>query len=111
MSREEDVEVYVYNGVDEVPEDVIHVRVDPSVTVIPDSAFQYRLHLEQVDLPEGLIKIEERAFIDCKSLKRINIPSTLVEIGNSAFNHCHKLVDIVLPIKDWVSMHFSIVTL
>jgi len=89
--------VFIYNGVDEVPEDVTHVRVDPSVTVIPDSAFQYRLHLKQVELPEGLIKIDMRAFDKCGQLMHINIPSTVREIHRDAFAHCNSLVSIVLP--------------
>ena len=74
MDREEDV--YIYNGADEVPMDVIYVRVDPSVTVIPDNAFNDRRKLEEVDLLEGLIRIEKNAFFACNSLKRINLPST-----------------------------------
>ena len=30
--------VFIYNGVDEVPMDVTHVRVDQSITVIPARA-------------------------------------------------------------------------
>ena len=89
--------VYVYNGVDEVPEDVTHVRVDQSVTVIPAHAFGDRKKLEVVELPEGLIRIENNAFDSCETLKRINIPSTVIEIGNSAFQYCHKLDGIILP--------------
>ena len=50
MDREE---VYIYNGVDRVPRDVTHVRVDQSVTVIPDRAFNVRRQLVEVDLPES----------------------------------------------------------
>jgi len=95
MDREEDV--FVYNGVDEVPEDVAHVRVDPSVTVIPQSAFYNRRQLEQVELPEGLIRIGSKAFKDCISLDRINIPSTVEEIRDYAFQGCKKLDGIILP--------------
>ena len=90
-------EVYIYNGVDEVPWDVTHVRVDPSVTVIPQRAFEDHRKLEVVELPEGLITIGENAFQYCKSLKRINIPSTVIEIGYNAFQGCNKLDGIALP--------------
>ena len=40
--------VYIYNGVDEVPMNVTHVRVDPTVTIIPDSAFEDRGSLKEV---------------------------------------------------------------
>ena len=64
MDREEGNEVpsvYIYNGADEVPNDVTHVRVDPSVTVIPERAFENCKQLEVVELPEGLIHIEEKS--------------------------------------------------
>ena len=89
--------VYVYNGVDEVPWDVTHVRVDQSVTIIPEGAFRDRQNLKVVELPEGLIKIENDAFENCQSLMRINIPSTVEEIGDGTFSECLKLDDIVLP--------------
>jgi len=100
MDREEgnhDISsVYVYNGVDEVPMDVTHVKVDPSITVIPDNSLLQRQKLKVVELPEGLIRIEEKAFFGCESLISINLPSTLTHIGNQAFGGC-ELDDIVLP--------------
>ena len=89
--------IYIYNGVDDVPNDVTHVRADPSVIVIPDSAFAERRKLEVVELPEGLVRIKENAFKDCMSLKRINIPSTVQEIGYNAFHFCQKLKALILP--------------
>jgi len=89
--------VYVYNGVDEVPRDVTYVRVDQSVTIIPEGAFRDRQNLKVVELPEGLIRIENDAFENCPSLMRINIPSTVEEIGDGTFSECLKLDDIVLP--------------
>ena len=60
MSREEDVVVYIYNGVDEVPRDVTHVRIDPSVTVIPKMAFELCRGLEErLSFPRGLQQLNE----------------------------------------------------
>ena len=89
--------VYIYNGVDRVPNNVTHVRVDPSVTVIPEETFMNCRQLIEVELPEGLVRIEDDAFFSCQSLIRINFPSTLEEIGNSTFNNCNKLDVITLP--------------
>jgi len=89
--------IYTYNGVDEVPNDVTHVRVDQAVRVISERAFHSRHRLEVVELPEGLIKIDERAFGNCTSLKRINLPSTVKKIGESAFESCNILDKITLP--------------
>ena len=87
--------VFVYDGVNEAPADVTHVRVLSTVTVIPESAFYGCICLQEVELPEGLTKIESQAFCDCKSLKSINLPSTLEEIGGFAFEECVELEDIL----------------
>ena len=97
MSEGDNTSVYIYNGVGEVPEDVTHVRVDPSVTFIPASAFEDREQLEEVELPEGLLTIEPKAFANCYLLSKINLPSTVLEIHIDAFCECYELDGINLP--------------
>jgi len=97
MSEGDNTSVYIYNGVGRVPRNVTHVRIDPSVTVIPQDAFFNSQQLVEVKLPEGLVHIEVRAFYNCNSLKTINIPSTVTEIGDYAFDECEKLVVVHLP--------------
>eukprot|EP00571_Detonula_confervacea_P000103 CAMPEP_0172326988 /NCGR_PEP_ID=MMETSP1058-20130122/58221_1 /TAXON_ID=83371 /ORGANISM="Detonula confervacea, Strain CCMP 353" /LENGTH=582 /DNA_ID=CAMNT_0013043905 /DNA_START=106 /DNA_END=1855 /DNA_ORIENTATION=+ len=87
----------IYMGGDAVTEDVTHVRVDPSVTVIRSETFRFCLNLQEVELPEGLLKVESRAFSQCKLLTKIIIPSTVEEIGSEAFEWCEKLEEVVLP--------------
>ena len=41
--------IYIYNGIDSVPSTVTHLRVDPSVTEIPNEAFQNCVSLKQVE--------------------------------------------------------------
>ena len=41
--------------------------------------------LEKVILPEGLRRIEARAFCGCRSLKEVNLPESLEWIGDAAF--------------------------
>ena len=69
-----------------MPRDVTHVRVDPSVTVIPPCALAHHDNLLEVELPEGLTEIKRNAFGSCKSLKTINLPSTLQEIGDTKWS-------------------------
>jgi len=97
MSEVENTSVFIYNGEDEVPIDVTNIRVNSSVTVIRARAFQHLHNLEEVELPEGLIRIENNAFEECESLKRINIPSTVVEIDYRAFENCKQLEEVELP--------------
>ena len=90
--------VFLYMGGDTiVPDvDVVRVRVHPSVTVIPESAFYDRQQLQEVECCEGLLEIGDGAFHYCYSLKHINIPSTVTRIGVNVFHACEKLETIQL---------------
>ena len=49
MADTDATDVFVYTGIGEgaiVPEDVVRVRIDPSVLVLPGHAFSYRLQLK-----------------------------------------------------------------
>ena len=83
--------VYMGEGGPRLPDDVVHVRVDPSVTMIHAEAFKDRTKLEDVELHEGLLEIRHTAFRNCTSLKRMEIPSTVTLIGASAFCNCSAL--------------------
>jgi len=88
-------DIFVYLGESSVvPQDVVRVRVHPSVTVIRPSAFEERYKLEEVELCDGLLEIGCRAFSECKSLKRISIPSTVNKISFEAFYFCEKLEEV-----------------
>mmetsp|Transcript_27945 Transcript_27945/g.59601 ORF Transcript_27945/g.59601 Transcript_27945/m.59601 type:complete len:562 (-) Transcript_27945:143-1828(-) len=91
-------EVFLYTGEGgaRVPDDVVRVRVDPSVTAIPEDAFRNREKLEEVELCEGLREIGERAFINCIRLKRIRIPSTVMVINSHAFCSCFQMAEVEL---------------
>jgi hypothetical protein len=62
-----DNEVFVYiegkGGIN--PDDVVHVRVDPSVTSIPANSIYQRKKLTEVELCEGLVEIGEWSFAGC----------------------------------------------
>ena len=91
-------EVFTYMGEGSivVPNDVVRVRVHPSVTEIPDRAFFNRNNLEEVELCEGLLEIGHEAFSQCTSLKRIDIPSTVKVIRDYAFYECKSLDGVEL---------------
>jgi len=96
---EESEEVLVYRGSEtSVPDDVIHIRIHPSVTVIPRQAFGSQLEedgtfdrdsckrsLEIVELHDGITEIGDEAFMNCEALKRITLPEGLESIGDYAF--------------------------
>jgi hypothetical protein len=95
MSTDTEAVIFVYTGPggNDVPQDVVRVRVDPSVTSIPYSAFSYRKKLAEVELCEGLLVIGDYAFTSCgHSITKIIIPNSLRRINYGAFYdslQCH----------------------
>jgi hypothetical protein len=88
-SNSTDTEVFVYTGEvgAVVPQDVVRVLVDPSVTSIPDNAFQIRRKLAEVELCEGLVEIGKESFAHCDhSISKITIPTSLRRICRRAFS-------------------------
>ena len=55
------------------------------------------LFVEKVIIPNGVIKIEEFAFYECRSLKSITIPNSVTSIGKYAFYYCESLQSITIP--------------
>jgi hypothetical protein len=63
--------VFIYNEdtKDDIPDNVTHVKVDPSVKEIQKKAFIARWSLVEVEFSEGLEVIGQSAFEDCRNLK------------------------------------------
>ncbi len=53
--------------------------------------------LQNVEIPEGIEKIQYSAFYKCENLKTIKLPSTLKTIDGTAFGNCPKLSNIEIP--------------
>jgi hypothetical protein len=88
-----DDEVFVYSGEGgaAAPQDVVRVRVDPSVTSIPALAFYPRKKLAEVELCEDVVEIGSGSFADCDhSITNINIPNSLRRICDNAFKYSLK---------------------
>ena len=85
---------YNYTGEDRrVPDDVTHVTVDQSVTVIPEDAFSYNDNIVEVVCDLNVKKVERRAFDWCPSLRRLIMPGVEV-IDEAAFSFCEALTDV-----------------
>ena len=89
-------EVFVYTEGAALPRDVVHVRVHPSVTIIPENAFYQCHQMRSVELSEGLLEIGGAAFMKCETLKQISIPSTVTRILQSSFYGCTSLEKVTL---------------
>lgn len=53
--------------------------------------------LKTIRLPEGLLYINDAAFIGCTKILSIPIPTTVVAIGVNAFHSCSNLTSMVVP--------------
>ena len=58
------------------------------VTVIGTSGFSKCKFIENVEIPDTIVKIEEYAFAGCDHLTRITISQSVTQIGNEAFAGC-----------------------
>lgn len=56
-----------------------------------------RQDVRAVNIPEGIIAIEDYAFSYCKSLVSVTIPNSVYNIGEWAFAYCTLLQSITLP--------------
>lgn len=96
---------FLYTGSDvTIPDNVTHVRIDPSVTTLPPKAFSNLPQLREVSLHDGIVEIAEKVFMNCHSLERINdIPPSLACIDKFAFSDT-ALLSLDLP-EEFIIQH------
>jgi len=97
MADDTDADVFVYTGIGDggvVPQDVVRVRIDPSVLVIPegsktqDNNFGQKYKLETIEFHDELREISNWAFYECTALKEIQKSDGIFSIGYQAFSGC-----------------------
>jgi hypothetical protein len=79
-----------------VPKDVVRVRIDQTVLVLPIEAFMSKYKLQEVEFDEGLHEIGEAAFDSCSALKDIHLSDGIERIGDNAFFDCTALRKVQL---------------
>lgn len=84
---------YQYQG-DSLPTKLVFKQ---GTTSIAAGFMKRNNNLEEIELPESMVTIGNRAFEDCHNLQYINIPSTIEEIHEKAFARCYKLKGLSLP--------------
>lgn len=68
-----------------------NVIIPSSVKKIGSESFFQCYNLEEVNLPEGLERIEWRALYGCHKIKTIVVPSSVTFIGGGAFNNMGRI--------------------
>lgn len=72
------------------------VTLPSTLTSIGSSAFQSCAFVS-LDIPSGVISIENLAFYGCSKLTSITIPNGVTTIEFSTFNSCEKLTSVIIP--------------
>lgn len=73
------------------------IRIPEGTTVIKDEAYMDNLELEEVILPDSVIRIGRSAFKGCKNLKRITLSKNLRILEEYAFSECESLEEFEIP--------------
>jgi len=68
-----------------------------SVRSIGTMSFWNCRDLVDIELPDGLVRIDDSAFEDCVSLTNVVLPESLESIGDSAFLDCVSITEIRIP--------------
>lgn len=66
---------------------------------IGSTLVRYNGSCTDIILPDGITRIDDRAFYDNKDIKSVIIPDSVTEIGQEAFYGCTNLKDVVLSIS------------
>lgn len=65
-------------------------------TIMSGNLVLYRGNDSEVRIPEGVVSIEQNAFLDSKNIKKLILPTTLEKIDSMAFQGCKQLEDLVV---------------
>jgi hypothetical protein len=80
-----------------IPESVSYEDVTYNVVLIGNEAFQYRVNLTSVTIPNGVVHVGSDAFYCCRNLSSVSFPDGLLRIGDRAFYRCGSLDSISIP--------------
>ena len=75
---------------------LISIVIPNSVVNIGERTFINCTGLENIEMSEGITRIESSTFDGCTNLKNINIPQNVKYIGEAAFADCINLSNIII---------------
>ncbi|GMH86887.1 hypothetical protein TL16_g10683 [Triparma laevis f. inornata] len=85
-----------YTGFEERYELVTRVIFLLNITKVGKCVCYLSYNLVVVDIPEGVERIGNSAFFECRSLTTVSFPTTLTSIGSATFFKCSSLDNVIL---------------
>ncbi len=84
------------NGFKDLP--ILNEIIIPdTVMKIGQNAFSGCISLDNLNMPEGITEIDDYAFYGCTNLKTMRMPNSLVKIGRYSFSGCSDLTTVTIP--------------
>ena len=74
------------------------VTIPYGVRVIISNCFKNRADIEELYIPDTVVRIDDNAFMNCVNLRKIRIPGSLQSLGRDVFFGCNSMEsDCVFP--------------
>ncbi|MCH5180020.1 MAG: leucine-rich repeat domain-containing protein [Erysipelotrichales bacterium] len=86
-----------YEELYRVPQKKTNINIHGATKVIKADAFYWCSIINEITLPNSLMKIEKYAFYFCNNVYELDIPDTVLSIEESAFEGMESLIRIHLP--------------
>ena len=81
---------------------ITEVIIPDGVTKIGDASFCQCRKIQKVILPDSVTAIGKCAFWNCYDLESIYIPDSVISIGARAFQCCYSLSEITMNLKSYL---------
>ena len=72
------------------------VQIPLGATEIKNDAYRFTNDISEIIIPNSVLSIGDRAFINCKNIEKILIPNNVASIGEYTFRNCEKLKEIIV---------------
>jgi len=78
-------------------EAIKQVNLPQGLTSIGNRAFYYCSNLSSIEIPDSVKRIDYQAFRSCAGLTSIEIPNSIESIGAKTFYDCTSLTSVIIP--------------
>ena len=91
-------------------ENFLPINIDLETLTPSGENLPWREMIEKIEIPNGIVSIDDGAFAFCTNLERVTIPESVDTIGFGAFAKCESLTQVTIPagVKTIGNMAFAL---